>query len=175
MNGPASMTAIVLFAFVSAAVDQPQSQTASEAPTVEQTDAQIRSLRQDVARLQAQRDELRRELGELRAQRGRQEIPLFWLVLGFVGQVIFGLRFVVQWIVTEIKKRSIVPIAFWYLSLAGSVVLLSYAIYRVDPVFIAGFSLNMIIYLRNLYFIHLHPGRSAGWNGRPTGSQPRND
>lgn len=77
-----------------------------------------------------------------------------WTVVGFVGQVIFGLRFVVQWIATEREKKSVVPVAFWYLSLVGTVVLLTYAIYRLDPVFIAGFSLNMIIYLRNLYFIH---------------------
>ena len=79
-----------------------------------------------------------------------------WVAIGFVGQVIFGMRFVVQWIATERRKKSVVPLAFWYLSLAGSVVLLSYAIYKKDPVFIAGFSLNMIIYLRNLYFIHFH-------------------
>jgi lipid-A-disaccharide synthase-like uncharacterized protein len=84
-----------------------------------------------------------------------------WTVVGFVGQVIFGLRFVVQWIATERRKKSVVPVAFWYLSLAGTVVLLTYAIYRVDPVFIAGFSLNMIIYLRNLYFIHRRPAAAA--------------
>ena len=79
-----------------------------------------------------------------------------WVAIGFIGQVIFGLRFVVQWIATERKKRVVVPVAFWYMSLAGTIVLLSYAIYRLDPVFIAGFSLNMLIYLRNLYFVHLH-------------------
>jgi len=97
-----------------------------------------------------------------------------WVGVGFVGQVIFGLRFVVQWIATERQRRSVVPLAFWYLSLAGSVVLLAYAIYRVDPVFIAGFSLNMVIYLRNLYFIHRKPVQAgpddsktgdAGWPG----------
>ena len=77
-----------------------------------------------------------------------------WTAVGFVGQVIFGLRFVVQWIASERKRRSVVPVAFWYLSLLGTVILLTYAIYRMDPVFIAGFSLNMVIYLRNLYFIH---------------------
>jgi len=78
-----------------------------------------------------------------------------WIAVGFLGQVIFCLRFVVQWIVTERRKKSTIPVAFWYLSLAGSIILLAYAIYRLDPVFIAGFSLNMIIYLRNLYFIRL--------------------
>ena len=79
-----------------------------------------------------------------------------WMGIGFVGQVIFGMRFIVQWIATERQKKSVVPLAFWYLSLAGTIVLLSYSIYKMDPVFIAGFSLNMIIYLRNLYFIRLH-------------------
>ena len=87
-----------------------------------------------------------------------------WMALGFAGQVIFGLRFVVQWIATERQKRSVIPLAFWYLSLVGTIILLAYSIYRLDPVFIAGFSLNIIIYLRNLYFIHLHrhPATQAG-------------
>ena len=84
-----------------------------------------------------------------------------WMSVGFVGQAIFGLRFVVQWIATERKKKSVIPLAFWYLSLAGTVILLTYSIYKLDPVFIAGFSLNMIIYLRNLYFIHLRPEAKA--------------
>jgi len=79
-----------------------------------------------------------------------------WLCIGFGGQVIFGLRFIVQWIATERKKKSVIPLGFWYLSLAGSIILLAYAIHKADPVFILGFSLNMIIYLRNLYFIHFH-------------------
>lgn len=77
-----------------------------------------------------------------------------WMGIGFAGQAIFGTRFIVQWIATERKRRSVVPVSFWYLSLLGSVFLLAYSIYRRDAVFIAGFSLNMVIYLRNLYFIH---------------------
>ena len=80
-----------------------------------------------------------------------------WMAVGFAGQVLFGLRFVVQWIATERRRKSVVPVAFWYLSLSGSIVLLAYAIYRLDPVFIAGFSLNLLIYVRNLYFIHRKP------------------
>ena len=76
-----------------------------------------------------------------------------WMILGFAGQAIFGARFVVQWIATERRKRSVVPTSFWYLSLIGSAILLAYSIYQKDPVFIAGFSLNGLIYLRNLYFI----------------------
>ena len=77
-----------------------------------------------------------------------------WMGIGFIGQAVFGTRFLVQWSATERKRQSVVPVAFWYLSLVGSVVLLAYSIYRRDAVFIAGFSLNMVIYLRNLYFIH---------------------
>ena len=83
-----------------------------------------------------------------------------WMGVGFFGQALFGLRFVVQWIATERQKKSVIPVAFWYISLMGTIVLLAYAIHRLDPVFIAGFSLNMIIYLRNLYFIHLHPRKA---------------
>ena len=80
-----------------------------------------------------------------------------WMGIGFVGQAIFGGRFIVQWIATERKRRSVVPVSFWYLSLVGSVFLLAYSIHRQDPVFIAGFSLNLLIYLRNLYFIRRQP------------------
>ena len=79
-----------------------------------------------------------------------------WQYVGFAGQAIFGGRFIVQWIVTERKKKSTIPLAFWYMSLVGTIVLLAYSIHKRDPVFILGFSLNLLIYLRNLYFIHLH-------------------
>ncbi|MFP3937526.1 MAG: lipid-A-disaccharide synthase N-terminal domain-containing protein [Phycisphaerae bacterium] len=91
------------------------------------------------------------------AATGSEEFWTPWLIVGFIGQFIFGLRFVVQWIATERAKRSVVPVAFWYLSLLGTVITLTYAIYRLDPVFIASFSLNLIIYVRNLYFIHRKP------------------
>jgi len=100
--------------------------------------------------------QLERQLAQLRAESQRHAIPTFWLVLGFIGQGVFGTRFVVQWIATELKKRSVVPVAFWYLSLVGTVLLLAYSIHLKNPVFILGFSLNMVIYLRNLYFIHKH-------------------
>jgi lipid-A-disaccharide synthase-like uncharacterized protein len=76
-----------------------------------------------------------------------------WLVIGFVGQAFFFMRFLVQWIQSERSHRSVVPIAFWYFSIIGGLTLLSYAIYRKDPVFIAGQSIGVLIYLRNLYFI----------------------
>ena len=76
-----------------------------------------------------------------------------WLVIGFIGQVAFGARFVIQWIVSEKKRESTIPLAFWYCSIAGSIILLTYAIYREDPVFILGQSLGSIIYIRNLILI----------------------
>lgn len=75
-----------------------------------------------------------------------------WLAIGFLGQALFSLRFLVQWISSERQRRSVVPLAFWYFSLAGGAVLLSYAIWRQDPVFIVGQGMGLIIYLRNLQF-----------------------
>lgn len=76
-----------------------------------------------------------------------------WLIVGFTGQGIFASRFIIQWIVSEKKKMSVIPMVFWYISLAGSIVLLSYAIYKQDPVFILGQSTGFIIYLRNIILI----------------------
>lgn len=85
----------------------------------------------------------------------------FWLVLGFAGQVAFSGRFVVQWLASEREGRSVVPVAFWGLSIAGSLLLLAYAVHRRDPVFVAGQSLGVLIYVRNLHLIR-REARSAG-------------
>ncbi len=77
----------------------------------------------------------------------------FWLIIGFSGQIFFSMRFLVQWIVSEIKKASVIPVYFWYFSIIGSSLLLTYAIYRKDMVFILGQSLGLIIYFRNLILI----------------------
>ncbi|HBR15798.1 MAG TPA: hypothetical protein DD723_09730 [Candidatus Omnitrophica bacterium] len=77
-----------------------------------------------------------------------------WLLLGFAGQLLFSLRFLVQWICSEKKKESYIPVAFWYFSLAGGAVLLVYAVHRKDPVFILGQAAGMVVYLRNLCLIH---------------------
>lgn len=77
----------------------------------------------------------------------------FWLGLGFLAQALFSARFLVQWIASERTGKSIVPDLFWYLSIAGSALLLAYAIYRRDPVFILGQSTGLFIYGRNLYLI----------------------
>lgn len=76
-----------------------------------------------------------------------------WLLIGFVGQACFFARFFVQWLASERRKQSIFPVAFWYFSILGGIILLSYALYRRDPVFIAGQATGLFIYLRNLHFI----------------------
>ena len=85
----------------------------------------------------------------------------FWFIVGFTGQVVFGGRFILQWIVSEYKKRSYVPVAFWYISLVGSIILLIYAIHRRDLIFMLGLSLNTLIYVRNLHLIYKHSGKAA--------------
>ncbi len=78
---------------------------------------------------------------------------MIWITVGMFGQCLFFMRFFVQWIASEKAKKSVIPDAFWYFSLAGGIVLLSYAIWRRDPVFMIGQSTGLIIYLRNMYFI----------------------
>jgi len=73
-----------------------------------------------------------------------------WLVLGLLGQVVFSARFLVQWIESERAGRSVVPDSFWWLSIVGSMILLVYAIWRRDPVFVLGQSAGFVIYARNL-------------------------
>ena len=76
-----------------------------------------------------------------------------WLVIGFLGQAFFSIPFIVRWVFSERHRRSIIPVAFWYFSILGGSTLLAYAIYREDPVFIAGQGAGLLIYSRNLYFI----------------------
>lgn len=91
------------------------------------------------------------------------ERATLWLAVGFAGQALFFMRFLVQWWQSERARRSVVPVAFWYFSLGGGVILLIYAIHIADPVFILGQSLGLAVYLRNLYFIHRQrrPGAAA--------------
>jgi len=79
---------------------------------------------------------------------------LTWVLVGLGGQALFMMRFVIQWIVSEKAKRSTIPVSFWWLSIGGAAILLAYAIYRADPVFILGQSLGFFIYARNLWLIH---------------------
>lgn len=81
-------------------------------------------------------------------------LDTIWLIIGFLGQGIFFMRWVVQWIASERHAESRVPTAFWYMSMIGGLITLAYAIYRKDPVFIAGQSIGSIVYLRNLMLIH---------------------
>jgi lipid-A-disaccharide synthase-like uncharacterized protein len=89
------------------------------------------------------------------------DIPTAWLAVGFAGQLLFSGRFFVQWIASERKKASVVPVAFWWLSLAGGATLLAYAIHRRDPVFVLGQAFGLLVYGRNLALVR-GSGTSAG-------------
>ena len=82
-----------------------------------------------------------------------------WLAIGFAGQGLFFSRFLVQWIVSERRRRSVIPNSFWFLSLFGGLTLFSYAVWRADPVFIAGQSIGVFVYIRNLWLIY---GKGGG-------------
>jgi lipid-A-disaccharide synthase-like uncharacterized protein len=84
-----------------------------------------------------------------------------WLTIGFLGQALFSARFLVQWIASERRKQSVVPTHFWYFSVAGGITLLVYAIYRADPVFILGQAAGLVVYARNLWFIHKGPAHAV--------------
>ena len=77
----------------------------------------------------------------------------WWVVLGLVAQAMFTMRFVVQWVASEREGKSVIPLAFWIFSIGGGVLLLGYALYRRDPVFIVGQAFGVFVYLRNLYFV----------------------
>ena len=77
-----------------------------------------------------------------------------WLSIGFLGQMVFSMRFIVQWIASEKRRESVIPIAFWYISLTGSAILFTYAVYRRDPVFTLGQGFGAVVYIRNLMLIH---------------------
>ena len=81
-------------------------------------------------------------------------IETIWIATGFLGQGLFFGRWVVQWLASERSATSKVPISFWYLSLVGGLITLAYAIYRKDPVFIAGQSIGAVVYVRNLMLIY---------------------
>ncbi|WP_103173934.1 lipid-A-disaccharide synthase N-terminal domain-containing protein [Paracoccus sp. SY] len=79
-----------------------------------------------------------------------------WIGIGFLGQALFSARFIIQWLASERSRRSVVPLAFWWFSLAGGATLLSYALWRGDPVFVLGQGLGLVVYLRNLMLIRQH-------------------
>ena len=90
-----------------------------------------------------------------------------WLGIGLIAQLMFSMRFIVQWIASERARRSIVPETFWYFSLVGGAMLFAYAIYRVDPVFMLGQGMGLIIYARNIYFIREHQRSLANGTATP--------
>jgi lipid-A-disaccharide synthase-like uncharacterized protein len=95
------------------------------------------------------------------------DAPL-WLAFGLLGQAAFFSRFLVQWIASERAGESYIPLTFWYLSLAGSLILLVYAIHRREPVFILGYLPNSVVYTRNLMLLHRSaaqksPSRKNAW------------
>ena len=77
-----------------------------------------------------------------------------WVIIGFAGQAIFGGRFIIQWIASERKRESHIPIQFWYMSIIGGAITTAYAIHRRDPVFIVGQAAGLIVYIRNLMLIY---------------------
>ena len=81
-------------------------------------------------------------------------VEFFFLIIGFLGQGLFASRFIFQWIYSEKKGESSIPILFWYLSILGGIGLLIYAIFRKDPVIILGQTFGIFIYLRNLFLIY---------------------
>jgi lipid-A-disaccharide synthase-like uncharacterized protein len=84
---------------------------------------------------------------------GHSPTEQLWLGIGLIGQSLFFMRFFVQWIASERQRQSVIPTAFWYFSLAGGLVLLAYAVWRADPIFIIGQASGIVIYCRNLYFV----------------------
>jgi lipid-A-disaccharide synthase-like uncharacterized protein len=85
-----------------------------------------------------------------------------WISIGLLGQFLFSMRFIIQWIASEKKRQSVIPEMFWVFSISGGLVLLSYAIWRKDPVFILGQAFGVFIYARNIYFIYKRRENPAG-------------
>ncbi len=83
------------------------------------------------------------------------------MIFGFIGQALFSARFIVQWIASEAKRESIIPLAFWYFSIGGGLCLLTYATLRHDPVFMLGQSAGLIVYIRNLVLIRRKRNETA--------------
>jgi lipid-A-disaccharide synthase-like uncharacterized protein len=93
------------------------------------------------------------------------DAPL-WIAIGLAGQAAFFSRFLVQWIASERKGESVVPVSFWYLSLVGSVVLLVYSIHRREPIIALGYLPNAVVYLRNLALLRRNGARTRTVHGR---------
>ena len=89
-------------------------------------------------------------------------VETVWLGIGFFGQSLFFSRWIIQWISSERKAESQMPLAFWYMSLIGGLIVFAYAVHRRDPVFMVGQGIGSFVYLRNLMLIHGKGKRIAG-------------
>ncbi len=101
---------------------------------------------------------------------GQSTTDLIWVGIGFFAQLMFTMRFLVQWIASEKARRSVVPELFWYFSLGGGLLLFAYSLYRFDPVFMLGQGMGLVIYLRNIYFVWNHKKTPAGLDTVPSKS-----
>ena len=99
------------------------------------------------------------------------------ILIGYIAQILFAMRFVVQWIASERAGRSVVPMAFWIFSIGGGLMLLGYALYRKDPVFIIGQAFGVFVYLRNLQFVlqrrHSRGGVASVHSAFASAAKPR--
>lgn len=86
---------------------------------------------------------------------------LIWLTIGIVAQLSFSARFLIQWISSEKARKSVMPVAFWWFSICGGILLLAYGIYRGEPVIILGQSFGIVVYARNLWLIHVERRSAA--------------
>ncbi len=98
-----------------------------------------------------------------------------WVKIGFLGQAAFTARFLVQWVASEKKKASVVPVAFWWLSIVGGLILLAYAIHRRDPVIIVGQATGLIVYIRNLMLVQRASARAAKRAKKDRRSRPERE
>jgi lipid-A-disaccharide synthase-like uncharacterized protein len=90
---------------------------------------------------------------------------LAWIGIGLAGQAMFMVRFIVQWIVSERARRSVIPVSFWWFSVGGAAILLLYAIHRLDPVFILGQLLGFVVYFRNIWLVRAERRRRRSRHG----------
>jgi lipid-A-disaccharide synthase-like uncharacterized protein len=104
---------------------------------------------------------LQQMLQKFLAKIPRDPAGIAWFAVGMTGEFVFLMRFVVQWIASERRKKTVVPVVFWHLSLVGTFMVLAYAVRQMDPVFMLAYSLNVVIYVRNLSIARAHPEREA--------------
>ena len=161
----AMVVVLVLLAAASSSRAAPASPAADGPRTTADIRRQIAGLQEALARSEAQ-DRQGQGLGRLAMEKARDLLPATttgwaWFLVGFGGEFVFFLRFVVQWIASERKRRTVVPMAFWHLSLAGTALVLAYAVFRIDPVFILAYSLNVVIYVRNMTIARNNPAFEA--------------